>query len=205
MTQTNITKRMLTIIILGIIAITYSCESPKDEVNTEKSIEIEVNEDTAIDTATPPIEEASSEEKVPVDTSPKAFVKCLKNGADLVDFFAEKWTLIYYKDDRSDGATNGELKNLDPNQIDNTIKLKVRNDGDGWANESDEPRIVTNYVLDFNLKELVSDWDRFKIVKNQSTGKGLVTIEGSGMQDFLEIYYTNEKIVKLVYQSIDPG
>lgn len=203
MIQTNISKRILTIVFLGIITITSSCVSPTEEVNTEKSTEIEVTDTSETKNLEP--EKPTIEKEVIVDTSPKEFLKRLKNGEDLAAFFQEEWTLIFYIDDRSDGATNGELKKLAPEQIDKTIQLKVRNDGDGWANESDEPRVVTNYILDFNLKELVSDWDRFEIVKNQSPGKGLVTIEGSGMQDFLEIYYIDKKIIKMVYQSIDPG
>jgi hypothetical protein len=88
------------------------------------------------------------------------FVEKLKNKGDLSSFFNENWTLIYHEDNRCEGSTDGQLNRLKSTQIESTIKLSVKNDGDGWECDKKKPK---KYVLDFDLKDLVIEWERFEI------------------------------------------
>jgi hypothetical protein len=63
------------------------------------------------------------------------FIYKLSNTENLGDLFADDWTLIYHEDNRCDGSTDGVVENLSSHQIDLGIKIKVKNDGEGWACE----------------------------------------------------------------------
>jgi hypothetical protein len=132
------------------------------------------------------------------------FLEHLKNGKELYSFFSDNWTLVYHDDNRADGSTDGERVGLPRVEIDKTIEVKVINDGDGWAN--DDKRAPTEYVLNFSLKERVASWDEFEIPDYENQTKGVVTIQGSGVSDYLVLHYGNHNlIVKMEYRSEDPG
>ncbi|MCL2290798.1 MAG: hypothetical protein FWC34_08900 [Bacteroidetes bacterium] len=136
--------------------------------------------------------------------SAENFLKQLMNGKKLQLFFSDNWTFIYHKDNRCDGSTDGEKANLSPFEIDKILKLKVKNDGDGWACEKKEP---TEFYLNFKLKEQVENWSRFEIPNYENQGKnGIVHIVGDGESDYLVLHYDNNNlIVKMEYRSEDPG
>jgi hypothetical protein len=135
--------------------------------------------------------------------SKEEFLKRLTNGEKLYSFFSDNWTFIYHEDNRCDGSTNGEKSNLSNLEIDRIIKIKVVNDGDGWACEK---KGSTEFYLNFRLKEQVKNWDRFEIIKYDEQEKNVVYVWGAGESDYLKLYYDdNNLIVKMEYRSEDPG
>ncbi len=133
------------------------------------------------------------------------FLETIQSEHSLKDFFTDDWTFVYHKDDRCEGSTDGEIENLKSHQIDEIIKLQVKNDGNGWACEKKEPK---TFELKFNLKEQLKIWDRLEIsfinVKND-----VVYLRGYGESDFLRIFIRKREgklyITHLEYRSEDPG
>lgn len=134
------------------------------------------------------------------------FLEKLKNGEKLSSFFKDGWEFVYHQDDRCNGSTDGTKANLQSEQIDEVIKIKVINDGEGWACDKRES---SEFILDFSLQKKVKDWDRFEIASDSKPGKGEYFIWGSGASDYLKIYLREvdgkKLIVKLEYRSEDPG
>jgi hypothetical protein len=132
------------------------------------------------------------------------FLEQLRNGKELYSFFSNHWTLVYRGDDRCDGASVGEVAGLARAEVDKTIRMKIKADGEGWLENCDEkgPR---EFDLDFNLKERVADWDSIEISDSGNQTEG-VSILGNGEAYYLVLYYGNDDlIVKMEYHSEDPG
>ncbi|NRD20047.1 hypothetical protein HNV08_08300 [Winogradskyella eckloniae] len=132
-----------------------------------------------------------------------AFVASLKNGESLSSYFNNKWTLVYHKDNRCDGATDGEYKNLSTSKIDESIEIEVTNDGDGWACEKKQ---ASTYSFNFNLKEQIKNWDRFEMANYENEENHIAYVLGAGASDYLKLHYNEDHlIIKLEYRSEDPG
>jgi len=141
--------------------------------------------------------------------SPKLLAEELKtrlqNGKSLKSLFSNKWELIFHKDDRCEGSTDGQINNLTDNQIDEIIKIQVRNNGNGWDCEKKQP---SKYNISFLLSKQVKTWDRFEISQYDEEKK-IYFIVGEAESGYLIIHYADFKnkylIVKLEYRSEDPG
>ncbi|MCG8700144.1 MAG: hypothetical protein MI922_18960 [Bacteroidales bacterium] len=130
-------------------------------------------------------------------------IEDLSNGDCIGKYFKSNWTFIYHEYNRCDGSTDGNIDNLNSWQIDSIIKLNVKNDGNGWACDTKEPKA---YDLEFNLKAIIGDWDRFKISNHESHNKSIIYIVGAGESDYLKLHFNKRNlIVKLEYRSEDPG
>jgi len=135
--------------------------------------------------------------------SVELFVKYLTNEEKLQLLFNDNWTFVYHADDRCDGSTDGQISNLEPFEVDEIIRMKVVNDGEGWLCDKKEPK---EFYLDFNLKEHVKDWDRIEIANYEIQEKNIVHVEGWGSSDYIKLYYDdNNLIVKMEYRREDPG
>jgi hypothetical protein len=130
------------------------------------------------------------------------FVKHLMNEEKLHSFFSDNWTFIYHEDNRCDGSTDGEKSNLSNFDIDEIIKIKVVNDGDGWACEKTD---ITEFHLDFSLKKIVKR--TFENPELEYRKKNIVYVIGSvAGTHYLILYYDdNGLIVKMEYRGEDPG
>ncbi len=136
-------------------------------------------------------------------TKEEKFVSDLANGKKLATHFADQWTLIYHEDNRCDGSTDGKIENLSKNQIDSSISLSVKNDGEGWACDKREP---SSFIYEFNLREYLKNWDRFEIHDYEDEEKNIVFIAGAGESDYIKIYYNKDQLIeRLKYGSEDPG
>lgn len=141
--------------------------------------------------------------KVSIDSLAQSLVTNLKNGIDIASFFAEDWIFIYHADNRCDGSTDGKIDHLKSLAVDKTIKLTVKNDGDGWACEKTKPK---SYDLNFNLKNEVKSWDRLLILNQEKKERNVIYIIGKGESDYLKLHYNEvHLIVKIEYRSEDPG
>ncbi|MDR2872128.1 MAG: hypothetical protein LBV45_06335 [Xanthomonadaceae bacterium] len=137
--------------------------------------------------------------------SKEDFLEYLESGKALSSFFSDHWTLVYHEDNRCDGSTDGEATGLARAEIDKTIEIKVKNDGKSWLEDCGE-KTPREFDLNFNLKELVSNWDRFEIPDWENQMEGVVYIIGSGESDYLVLHYGDDNlIVKMEYRSEDPG
>jgi hypothetical protein len=154
-----------------------------------------------IDTKT--ANESTTVAQISVDSIASGFVENLETGGELSLFFNDSWTFVYHEDNRCDGSTDGQIDNLKSTQIDSVIRLEVKNDGDGWACDKKVPR---TFVLAFDLKKKVTDWDRFDIPHYENQEANIVYVVGAGESDYLKLHYNdNNLIVKLEYRSEDPG
>jgi len=131
------------------------------------------------------------------------FVEWLMNEEKLQLLFSDNWTFIYHENNRCDGSTDGQISNLPPFKVDEIIRIKVMNDGDGWLCDKKEPK---EFYLDFSLKEHVKNWDRIEISGYEIQEKKLVYIEGWGESDYIKLYFDNHNLItKMEYRSEDPG
>lgn len=147
--------------------------------------------------------EPSIEIKTQTNSKALGFLANLKTGEKLSSFFNDNWILIYHKDNRCDGSTDGQINNLKSIQIDSIIKLQVKNDGEGWACDKKEPK---TFDLNFDLKKKITDWDRFEIPNYENQEENIVFVVGAGESDYLKLHYDdNDLIIKLEYRSEDPG
>jgi hypothetical protein len=138
-----------------------------------------------------------------IQSKKEVFTESLKNGKDLSDYFSNSWTLIYHKDNRCDGSTDGEVSNLTSKEIETLIEVEVTNDGKGWACDEKEPK---TYSLNFELKKHIKNWDRFEIAGYENQEKNIAYILGAGESDFLKLHFNDDNMItKLEYRSEDPG
>jgi hypothetical protein len=190
------------IIFLGIIGFLISCNSKSPEITNDSAIS--ENESTPIKEELKYYQEtetAVSDSVMPETV--KNFVKALSHGAKLDTFMSEDWLFIYHNDNRCNGSTDGKLANLMPQQIDETMKLNVKNDGDAWACDKKAP---STYEMEFLLKSYTKSWDRFEIAPYSKIEEKIFYILGSGESDYLKIYYDDKfMITQLEYRSEDPG
>jgi len=130
------------------------------------------------------------------------FVKHLMDGEKLHSFFNDNWTFIYHEDNRCDGSTDGEKSNISNFEIDKIIKIKVVNDGDGWACDKTDPR---EFYLDFSLKEIVKK--TFENPELENPEENIVHVIGSiaGTHYLILHYDNNGLIIKMEYRGEDPG
>jgi hypothetical protein len=178
------------------VALTAGCDSQTDrhgDTPTSDSTQLEV-------------ESVKGSHKIH-GNSKENFLEHLKNGKELYSFFSDHWTLIYHEDNRSDGSTDGERVDLPKTEIDKTIEINLKNDGNGWAN--DDKRDPKEYVLNFNLKELIANWDMLEISDSEieREKEGVIYIIGDyAGAKYLVLHYGNDNlIVKMEYRSEDPG
>ena len=193
---------MIIITLLGFLTILTSCNSSTNSnVNKNKSIIDNDKEQvniTIIDSKT-----NAPTTEIKTDSKASGILTNLKTGEKLSSFFNDNWIFIYHEDNRCDGSTDGQINNLKSTQIDSIIKLQVKNDGDGWACDKKEPK---TYDLDFSLKKIITDWDRFEIPNYENQEENIVYVVGGGESDYLKLYYNDKNlIVKLEYRSEDPG
>ena len=187
--------------ILGILAIVISgCgQSTKKETTTENTAEPKVID--SVEWVSENEESFITENNNPL--SAELFIKYLANEEKLQLLFNDNWTFIYHADDRCDGSTDGQISNLQPFNIDEIIRIKVVNDGEGWLCDKKEPE---EFYLDFSLKERVKDWDRIEMANYEIQEKNIVHIEGWGSSDYIKLYYNDSNlIVKMEYRREDPG
>lgn len=197
------TKFKCTILIGLMILVSCQYSSPKknsDVDKTGKSKKEILKKSTAISkpklAVTPLVD-------IPIDSLAHRFVEKLAHAKDLGSFFNKEWTLVYHEDNRCDGSTDGQINHLKKSDIDKTLKLTVKNDGDGWACEKTEPR---SYDLNFNLKQKVKSWDRFQIPNYEKKEHNVIYVIGKGESDYLKLHYNDAHlIIKLEYGSVDPG
>ncbi len=198
-------KKIITILVL--IATLLSCKN-----KTEKQENVTIQNTYSLKTSTlvsyhndtkQQNTDKKTERKVNQNIA-ENFLKNLMKGNKLDLFFNDTWTFVYHEDNRCDGSTDGKKNNLSPQVIDEIIKLKVKNDGDGWACDKKEK---TEFNLIFELKKQVKNWDRFEIPNYENQGKdGIIYITGGGESDYLILHYnTSNLIVKMEYRSEDPG
>ena len=148
-------------------------------------------------------DDAVSVSDTSIDSLSHVFLQKLENGKDLGLFFAKEWIFVYHEDNRCEGSTDGEINHLNKSDIDKTIKLTVKNDGEGWACEKTLPK---TFEFNFNLRQTVKSWDRFLIPNYEETEKNVVYVIGKGESDYLKLYYDeNHLIFKFQYGSEDPG
>lgn len=131
--------------------------------------------------------------------------KRLKSGQSLASLMSDKWSLIYHKDDRCDGSTDGSLDGLLRSQVDEIINIELFNDGNGWGCEKKD---ASYFDFNFSLQEQVKNWDRIEIIKYDYENK-LIYLVGKGVSDYLVAHYSDINgdylIMKLEYRSEDPG
>ena len=191
--------RKIVIILSVLVLIASGCgQATKKQTETVNETIIEQN-----DEKNEIVVEKNSDEKIYL-RSAEDFLKQLMNGEKLQLFFSDNWTFIYHEDNRCDGSTDGEKRNLSPFEIDEIIKLKVKNNGNGWDCDKKEP---TEFYLNFNLKGQVKKWDRFEMPNYENQGKdGIIHIVGGGESDYIVLHYNEYNlIVKMEYRSEDPG
>jgi hypothetical protein len=140
-------------------------------------------------------------------SSKEDFLEQLENGKSLSLFFSDHWVFVYHRDSRCDGSTDGKVVKLAKAEIDKTIKIRVKNDGDGWlkdyCNKKENRR---TFYLNFSLKKQVADWDRFEISDTGNQTENVIYIHGRGESDYLVLHYgKNNLIIKMEYRSEDPG
>ncbi|MEO5911381.1 MAG: hypothetical protein ABIP95_10865 [Pelobium sp.] len=183
----------------------FSCQHPKPKENTNKAKQPSSSKDNVVEqlSNSKAKEDAVSLSDISVDSLTHRFLKNLEKGKDLSLFFAKEWIFVYHEDNRCEGSTDGKINHLNQSDIDKTIKLTVKNDGEGWACEKTPPK---TFELNFNLKQTVKSWDRFQIPNYVQKQKSIVYIIGKGESDYLKLYYDeNHLIFKLQYGSEDPG
>lgn len=131
------------------------------------------------------------------------FLKHLNEEKELFPFFANEWTLVYHGSDRSDGEINGRATELMNTQIDDTIRLNLSTNGEGWG-EPIEPR---NYDLNFHLLSNVDGWPHFTKVNIGPPELNCAYFSPEGIDFiYLKAYYNELKqIIKLEYNVNDPG
>ncbi|MEO6818116.1 MAG: hypothetical protein ABI266_02245 [Ginsengibacter sp.] len=193
------------ILIIGLIACMHSCERPTSVNKIADKTEIVIEQEAVkpFKTDSEIVNQLIPNTPDNVDLQATAFIENLKNGKKLSSFFNDKWLLIYHEDNRCTGSTDGQINNLSSLQIDSELLLKVKNDGDGWACEKQEPK---TYDFNFYLKKQISKWDRFVIPNYEKKENNIVYVLGAGESDFLILHYNeNKKIIKLEYRSEDPG
>lgn len=131
------------------------------------------------------------------------FVKNLKVGKKISQFFTSKVHFIYHEDNRETGSTDGEIKNLDSKKLDQTFKIKVKTDGQGWF---PNPASAKTHTLTFNLLKKIKTWDRIEIPQHENTDANKAYIHGMGDSDYLVLHFNKRKqIYKIEYRSEDPG
>lgn len=204
-------KRNLTFLVLiGLITITISCK------NTSRNEELEQEDKIANDSLHTDGQEAQIEEEqeeielidsslidLQTDLSTKNFIKNLKEGNNLSGFFADNWTLIFHKNSRYDGNTDGKVAELRRFKVDDVITLNVFTDGDGWEQK---PESIGNKNIQFDLKETTQEWDAFNTENIDTPEKNMVYISTFSQSEYLQVYYNNDKkIIKLKYNLVDPG
>jgi len=173
------------------------------KANSKQFVAVDSSTDWKIDNSTNEVSFIEVNENTNLKNSKEDIVEYLKKGKKMFSLFSDNWTLIYHKDDRCDGSTDGQLSNLSNNEIDGIIKIKVRNDGDGWDCEKKEPK---EFYLEFKLINLVKKWDRLEIQNYEEQEDNVVFVVGYGMSDYIKLYYDdNNLIVKMEYRSEDPG
>jgi hypothetical protein len=191
--EKRIVMRKIVIILSVIVIVISGCR----QTTTKQiaAIENNIEDETIV---------AIEEKHNQTQTNPaEIFVKHLTNEENLQLLFNDKWTFIYHVDDRRDGSTDGQISNLPPFKIDEIIRIKVMNDGNGWLCDKKEPK---EFYLDFNLKERVKDWDRIEIPNYEIQEKNVVYVNGWGESDYIKLYYDdNNLIVKMEYRREDPG
>ncbi len=183
----------------------FSCQNPTQKETNNKTKQHSISKEIAVEKLSnlKETDDAVSLSDISIDSLSHRFVEKLENGKDLSLFFAKEWVFVYHEDNRCDGSTDGEINNLNQSHIDKTIKLTVKNDGEGWACEKTLPK---TFELNFNLKKMVKSWDRFQIPNYEQTEKNVVYVLGKGESDYLKLYYDeNHLIFKLQYGSEDPG
>ena len=180
----------------------------EDSVSVETIAAVEQKEPVSEDRVTIKEEPASensliTENRTPTLVYTENFVKSLKKGEKLSSFFRDHWTLVYYKYFRGDGVTEGEISYLSNSQIDETISMEVKNNGEGWF----EQKAPSSFFIDFSLKEQIKEWDRFEVPPSyEGQNDSVIYVEGAGASDYLKLYYDhNNLIIKMEYQSVDPG
>ncbi len=138
-----------------------------------------------------------------VQSEVNKFLEDLSKSRSLENYFQDNWTLIYQVENRCDGITDGKGINLKRKQIDTIIMLQVSNDGQGWACDKQDP---SKYNFEFDLKDLMKQWDRFEISGYDDVEKHIVYIVGGGESEFIKIYFNQtKKIYQFEYHSEDPG
>ncbi|WP_298956393.1 hypothetical protein [uncultured Nonlabens sp.] len=145
-------------------------------------------------------------ENLEIKSISEKIITHLNHNKNINLFMSDKWDFVYHEDNRCDGSTDGFLDNLNQNQIDEKITLKVTNDGDGWACEKTEKK---SYEMTFSLKQMISEWDRIELASYNDPCEETVYILGKGESDYLKLHLTKIKndylISKLEYSSEDPG
>lgn len=176
--------------LLEFMTFLISCNNKAIDINSENTLTDDRND-------------SSSELITQMDSRVMGFIENLKNREKLSSFFAESWILIYHEYNRGDGSTYGQIDNLKNGQIDSIIGIEVINDGDGWARDKKESK---SYKFDFNLEQLVDDWDRFEVPNYEGQDENIIYVVGAGESDYLKLTYNSSNlIVKLEYGSEDPG
>ncbi len=197
--------KLAVIALLGFVPIFVSCNGvPNSHLSKSGDAIGNNNQQVGKDCCDPNTKKDSTTEvQKHIDSKALEFVENLKAGDNLSSFFKDNWLFVYHKDDRCDGSTDGQLDHLKPSLIDSIITLRVKNDGDGWACAKRDPE---TYDLDFDLKEKVSEWDRFEILKYEDQEENIVYVFGAGESDYIKLHYDgNHLIVILEYRSEDPG
>ena len=145
-------------------------------------------------------EESPIEEENILDQS---FILSLEAGENLERYFAKRWTLIYHEENRCEGMTQGFSDSLLPANIDQIIRLELKNDGQGWACDPKEAR---TFLYEFNIKELTQSWDRFEEETGNQKENPTSYLMGKGESDYMILHFNaDNKIFKLEYHSEDPG
>ena len=204
----HITKRNILIAILPTFMLGWvliSCESNGHQNNPDY-----ITAELPAKTDSIPVVDQSQEieisllESISFQQKAHEFCQKLEKEERLSPFFANNWTFSYHEDNRCDGATTGEISPLQPEQIDTTILLSVKNDGEGWACEK-HPE--SEFELRFQLTEQIQNWNRFEVLEEDTQmNDRTVYIAGSGESDYLVLLFDiDNAIIKLEYRSEDPG
>ena len=132
-------------------------------------------------------------------------ISSIKSGRKIGDLMSDKIEFIYHSDNRCDGSTDGVIDDLPGNSIDDTIKVQVTNNGEGWACEKKK---ATTYQLDIKLDEYLKHWDRFES-SSYNEESNSIDLHGSGESDYIILGFKKVRgrylINKLEYRSEDPG
>lgn len=190
------------IVLISFLTSLFSCNSlPKSNEKEIKSKtdtgNIQVNKDDESSAVSTSIVDAQEDSKV------SGFVMNLKSGEKLNGFFKENWLFVYHEDNRCDGSTDGKLDKLKSSMIDSVISLEVKNNGDGWDCDKKESK---TFVLDFDIRKKVMDWDRFEVPNYDNQEENVVYVQGSGESAYLILHIDHSGLItKLEYRSEDPG